>query len=193
MINRRIIASLATALLLALTALPLAAATVVVENQSGLVQYRAPGSTVWQTVTSGMEIAEGGTLVSGTNGSAILRAGDSSIEVDPLSRLTVRQALFTDTRETTALDMPFGRLRASVRRSQQRGTDFRVLTPISTAAVRGTEFVFDGRVLSVQEGDVSFLNDLGQAHSVRAGLESRTWTESSIRSVEATLAEDLSF
>ena len=185
--------TIAIMMLLALVTLPLAGMTVVVDNHDGLVQYRAPGAARWETVSAGMEIIEGGTLVSGANGSALLRAGNATIEVDPLSRLTVAQALFTDTSESTSLNMPYGRVRASVRRSRERGMDFRVLTPISTAAVRGTEFSFDGRVLAVQEGDVSFRNHLGQAHSVREGLLSRTWTETSIQSVEATLADELSF
>jgi hypothetical protein len=95
--------------------------------------------------------------------------------------------------ERAALSMPYGRINATVRRADNGGMDFRVFTPISTAAVRGTEFGYDGFTLSVTEGDVAFTNRIGQAHSVREGQLSRTWGVAPIESVEQTLQEALNF
>ena len=67
------------------------------------------------------------------------------------------------------------------------------MTPVSTAAVRGTAFTYDGTNLIVQEGDVSFSNLIGQRHSVRRSQTSRTWQYTDIQSVEATMEDNLTF
>ena len=62
-----------------------------------------------------------------------------------------------------------GRVRANVRTAEGRSADFEVRTPLSTAAVRGTQFEYDGWSLSVSEGVVEFANLLGQTRTVGAG------------------------
>lgn len=169
------------------------AADAVAEDVQGLVQYRTPGNDTWLQLTSGTALPEGSTLISGTDGRARLEAGNSTIDLAPLSRIVVRTIDVSPSAERTELSMPYGRVDARVRRARDRGMDFSVYTPISTAAVRGTEFVFDGRSLAVQKGDVALFNTLGQEHSVRAGQLSRVWADEPIQSVEATLAEELAF
>ena len=86
--------------------------------------------------------------------------------------------------------MPFGKVNARVRSADDRRSDFRVVSPVSTASVRGTDFVYDGISLQVTEGDVAIENLIGQTHSVRAGQESRAYAHEPIVSVETYLAEE---
>jgi len=168
-------------------------ANVQVQETTGLVQYRLPSGSQWQTLTPGVELPEGTTIMSGTNGSAVLNSGNTTIEVDALSRIVVSEVTLQPQEETTSLEMRFGQVRSRVRRAQNRGMNFRVSTPVSTAAVRGTDFLYDGRELYVTEGDVAFTNLTGQHHSVRAGQTSRTWKHLDIESVERTILDQLSF
>ena len=86
--------------------------------------------------------------------------------------------------------MPFGKVDARVRSADDRRSDFSVTSPVSTASVRGTDFVYDGISLQVTEGDVEIENLIGQTHSVRAGQESRAYANETIVSVETYLAEE---
>jgi hypothetical protein len=178
--------------LLVLIALPAWSSATVAESR-GSVQFRLPGATTWSALTVGSVLPEGAVVVSGTTGRAVIDAGNTTIVVEPLSRITIEAARIAPDDERAALSMPYGRINATVRRADNRGMDFRVFTPISTAAVRGTEFDYDGFALSVTEGDVAFTNRIGQAHSVRAGQLSRTWGTAPIQSVEQTLQESLNF
>jgi hypothetical protein len=164
-----------------------------VAESRGTVQYRLPDAVAWMPLTVGAVLPEGSVVVSGTSGRAVIDAGNTTIVVEPLSRITIETARVAPSEERAALSMPYGRINATVRRADNRGMDFRVFTPISTAAVRGTEFGYDGFALSVTEGDVAFTNRIGQAHSVREGQLSRTWGVAPIESVEQTLQEALNF
>ena len=168
-------------------------ADVVVDRSSGVVQYRLPNDSQWRALEAGLQVPEGTTVISGADGAASLTAGNSTITVAPLSRVVLDTVSISPTREVAELDMPYGRVQAQVRRGRNRGMDFRVYTPVSTAAVRGTEFIFDGRSLEVTEGDVAYSNLSGQNHSVRAGQVSRTWGTEPIESVEATMVDQLDF
>lgn len=170
-----------------------AAASARVLGVGGSVQYRLPATGTWQTLQAGMELPAGTVIVSGASGVASLEIGNASVQVIPLSRLEVASFQRHADRDETQLRLPYGRLQASVRRSGNRGTQFSVETPVSTAAVRGTEFAYDGRSLEVLHGDVAFSNLFGQEHSVRAGQVSRTWGHDPIESVEATLNRRLNF
>jgi hypothetical protein len=174
------------------TATPLFAISEVVESR-GTVQYQIPGSTQWRAAAPGVTLPEGTVVVSGSTGRARIRMGNTTVAVDPLSRVVIERAAFSPSEEDASLRMPYGRLTASVRRAAGRGMNFSVLTPISTAAVRGTEFSYDGYTLAVAEGDVSFANLSGQTHSVREGQYSRAWGAGAIESVEATLRESIDF
>ncbi len=164
-----------------------------VQQTEGVVQYRLPEGSQWEALSLGQVLPQGATVISGSNGAAVLGAGNATIEIDPLSRVVISTSQMSTQQENTELTMRYGRVRSQVRRSQNRGTNFSVFSPVSTAAVRGTDFVFSGQELTVYEGDVAFSNLVGQQHSVRAGQTSRTWKHSDIESVEAVMLRDLSF
>jgi hypothetical protein len=88
------------------------------------------------------------------------------------------------------LNLNVGRMSARVRSSDGRTQDFQVRSPVSTAAVRGTDFEFDGAELIVQEGEVAFMNNYGQQRRVRGGEKSSTDGEPGGPSDPADEAED---
>lgn len=170
-----------------------ASATAQVLTVDGQVQYRLPSESTWHGLSAGIELPAGTVIVSGISGVATVELGEARVSVTPLSRLEIASFVRQAQQDETELTLPYGRLQASVRRSGNRGTQFRIESPISTAAVRGTEFGYDGHSLSVFKGDVGFSNLVGQEHSVRAGQLSRTWGHDPIESVEATLTQRLNF
>jgi hypothetical protein len=125
----------------------------------------------------------------GFNASAVLAVGSSRVTVDPISFLELSELSETETTDSATLDLSFGRVRSRVRSAEQRRTDFEVRSPVSTATVKGTDYVYDGSLLTVFEGDVSLQNSIGQSHSVRAGQRSRAYGYETIQSVEAYFAE----
>jgi hypothetical protein len=164
-----------------------------VTSVDGLAQFRAAGTPTWRDVSVGTEIPVGSEIATGIGGSAVLDLNGSTLRVGSLSRVTVAAVETTPAASRSIMHMRYGRVGADVRRSAERGTDFRIYTPISTAAVRGTEFTYDGYTLDVSHGDVALGNLAGQLHSVRAGQTSRAYRYDSIESVEATLLEERSF
>ncbi len=180
-------ALLAVALLL----IPFAAAVAVeavVLDVAGTVEYRV-NSGSWERITEGMVLPAGAEVVTGFRSSLEVGVDRSSLRLGPLSRTTISALTEENEELESSLDMPYGRLSADVRRRTGQSLDFRVRSPISTAAVRGTEFAFDGFELAVSHGDVAFENAIGQTHSVRAGQASRTYEFEPIISVEETFAD----
>lgn len=169
-------------------AFTLAVATVV--EVDGLVEVRVDGG--WQTLGVGDELPADATIATGFRSRAIVRVGSSTITVEPLSQVSLASVSIGETREQVDLDLPFGEIRAEVKRDVTRdalrGVEFRVMSPLSTAAVRGTVFTYDGVELGVAEGRVELLNAYGQWHSVAAGQRSRAYRWG-IASVETTARE----
>lgn len=171
--------------------IPFAAAVAleaVVLDTAGTVEYRL-NSGSWQQVQEGMTLPTGAQIVTGFRSSLELGIDRSTVEVGPLSRTTIAALAESSGEIESSFDLPYGRLSADVRRRSGQSLDFRVRSPISTAAVRGTEFSFDGFELAVSHGDVSFENAIGQTHSVREGQVSRTYRFEPIISVEETFAD----
>ena len=97
------------------------------------------------------------TISTGFGSRAVLEANGSRIVVEALSRLTLEE-LSSDSsgNSNTSLNLRTGRIRAAVRRSNTGTTNFRVGSPVATAAVRGTEFGFNGFGVQVGDGTVNF-------------------------------------
>ncbi len=70
----------------------------------------------------------------------------------------------------TSLSLRTGRISAVVKKNDAQPTRFQVRSPIATAAVRGTEFTFNGFQLSVQSGLVAFGSDGSRSVTVPSGM-----------------------
>jgi hypothetical protein len=162
-----------TVLIVLLAALPLAAQTASVLRLSGKVEVLDPGGA-WIPATVGQQIALGMTISTGFRSQAVLAVGSSQLSVLALTRLTIEELLQTQTGETTTLNLETGKVRAQVRSAAGQTADFKLRSPVSTAAVRGTDFYFDGFRLDVIEGVVEFFNRVGQSQTVAAGNATQT-------------------
>jgi hypothetical protein len=97
-------------------------------------------------------------------------------------------------RRLTCLPFSIGRslgdVQASVKNASGAPPDFQIRSPISTAAVRGTQFTFDGYTLVVHEGTVAFFNRMGQLIYVQHGQNSETNGESSPNEPDNQFSDD---
>lgn len=146
----------------------------------------------WDAVSTGASIPATAIVATGFRSRAVVELGSSVITIGPLSQVSLADVAIGEREELVTLEMPFGEIRAEVKRarraSPERSVEFRVLSPVSTAAVRGTVFTYDGVELDVAEGRVDLMNGYGQWHSVGAGQESRAYRWE-IDSVETTARE----
>jgi hypothetical protein len=149
------------------------AQTATVQRVAGKVELMKPGGS-WASVAAGDTFPIGATISTGFRSSAVLLVSDSEITVLPLTRMAVEDLVETQTTVTTSLNLRTGKVRAQVRTTGGRTADFKLRSPVSTASVRGTEFLFDGYRLDVIEGVVQFFNAVNEGLFVSAGNGSET-------------------
>jgi len=157
------------------SSLPLfGAGSVIIKEISGKVDIRLPETEGWEEASEGREIPLNSDISTGFRSHAVLDLGTSEIVVMALTRMTV-QAIVDDREEvSTSLLLNAGSLRADVKTSSTRTHDFTITSPIATAAVRGTSFIFNGYTLTVLDGIVLYANTLGERIYVKTGTSSRT-------------------
>jgi len=140
----------------------------VVKEVHGKVAIKAPGGR-WIAAKPGMKLAKSYKVSTGFNSRAVLQLGESLLVVKQLTRMELSELIKRNGVIHTSLYLRVGKIKATVKSAKGLRQDFRVRSPISTAAVRGTSFEFDGVHLKVLHGTVSFLNNLGQRRFVGAG------------------------
>jgi hypothetical protein len=116
-----------------------------------------------------MELPLKATISTGFNSQAVLDVGSSVLTLRALTRIRIDELQVRDNVAVTGLSMPVGRIRAEVRTAEGLSTDFRVRSPVSTAAVRGTGFDNDGSILNCFEDITDFLNKAGIPTKVYKG------------------------
>jgi hypothetical protein len=159
------------ALLVVLVAGTVGAQTVSIVSLDGQVELQAPGGD-WRAAREGDAVAMASTISTGFRSEAVLDTGSARISVSPLTRMTVEELSEQQGTVTTRLSLRSGRIRADVRRAEDRTNNFQVTSPVATAAVRGTSFIFDGYRLQVLEGSVAFGGSAGDVVLVPARAES---------------------
>lgn len=159
-----------TAVLLIAIIIPAVAQTsAVVQSFSGKVEVQNAGGS-WTPVSTGQTIPKGATISTGFRSEAVLRFGESTLEVQPLTRMRIDELVQREGTVKTDLYLRVGRVKAEVRRTEGLQQEFRLRSPVSTAAVRGTSFSYDGINLQVVEGLVALINAYGQSAGVPAGV-----------------------
>ena len=144
--------------LFTIIALPLAAVDVTVVSVSGSVEIRPPGG-VWSPAEVNQVVSTMATISTGFNSRAVLRLGESDLFVQPLTRLAIGDVEQAG-EVTRSLSLQSGKVRAQVRSTRGR-VDFRISTPVATAAVRGTELVVTPMRVDVKDGLVQYFAGLG--------------------------------
>jgi len=145
--------------------------TAVVKDISGKVEIQVPGGR-WEKATEGMKIEEGYIISTGFRSEAVLELGSSQVIVKQLTRMELTELVEKEGTVRTGLNLRVGKIKAEVRTTAGLRQNFRLTSPVSTAAVRGTSFEYDGVNLTVYEGSVAFTNPLGQGRLIPAGTAS---------------------
>ncbi len=139
---------------------------------SGRVELRN-GAAEWRLAEVGEVITAGTTISTGFGAEAVIRIGESSLQVRELTRMTLENLVERENSIDTDLFLRVGRVRSEVRTTRGLQNNFQLRSTQATAAVRGTSFDFDGINLHVDEGLVSIANRLGKLKSVRRGQSSK--------------------
>lgn len=155
----------------------------------GRVEVR-PNGGEWQNAEEGMVVSVGSTVSTGFNAETILNLGESSLTVKALSRLTIEELIEREGLLETNLSLPVGRVRGEVRRTEGLQNDFNIRGAVATAAVRGTDFEFDGVNLHVEEGRVNVANRFGHQVAVSGGEASTTVQGEEPSSGDTALEQD---
>lgn len=150
----------------------LSAQTATLGQISGKVEIQKPGSS-WQSASEGMILPTNAKISTGFASEAKVVMENAEITVQPLTRMTLQEYTNSSDTTTTKLFLGSGRIRTDVKSSDRRINDFQVRSPVATAAVRGTSFVFDGIRLQVVEGRVDFSTSRGGKVNVPAGAGSQ--------------------
>ena len=163
---------MSTMLLIALLFPLIAQESATISELSGKVEIQTPGGG-WTAASVGQQINRGTTVSTGFGAFAVLDLGSSEVQVKQLTRLTLEDLIEEQGNVTTSLFLRVGKVRASVKTGEGLTHDFQLRSPVSTAAVRGTELDYDGFRLLVIEGTVNFFTELSR-RSVDQGEELNT-------------------
>ena len=164
---------LTAAMAFALAPLLFSQTQAVVKEFKGKVEIKA-GTGEWQAVTAGMKLDTGASISTGFSSTALLDLGTSTLKVAPLTRMQLVELIARQGSVSTTLALKVGRVNAEVKTAPGLKQDFTLKGPQATAAVRGTEFEFDGVSVKVINGLVFFSNTQGQGRGVGAGEQSST-------------------
>ncbi len=165
--TRRI--ALLVALLTIVPILALSAQTATIRSTTGKVEVLQ--NNQWSAAQSGATVPIGATISTGFNSTATVDVGNTTLQVRPLTRMRLDELAQQQGVVRADLFMPVGRVRADVRTTEGVTNDFRIRSTVSTASVRGTDFVFDGYILQVSDGKVRLINTANQEVEVPAGEE----------------------
>lgn len=109
----------------------------------------------WIPLTKGDIVKKGAIISTGFKSEAILKFGESTLTMKPLSRLTLEQLLNLNGNHKTQVYLDVGSIKAKVRAATDKKVGFTVKSPVATASVRGTDFLFDGQNVIVESGVVA--------------------------------------
>lgn len=158
--------------LLIATALPVLALEARVSSVQGKVEIRTDSTAPWIAAAEGMRLPLGATISTGFNSQAELVVGPATLQVRALSRMRLDELMEREGVVQSDLHLQVGRVRADVRSAEGLRSEFRLSSPIATAAVRGTSFEFDGTTVQVDQGSVRLANQYNEGVPVGAGESS---------------------
>jgi len=146
-----------------------------IREMSGTVEVQAQGSTAWTPARLNDPIRESTIISTGFKSTAIIAVGNSTLLVQPLTRMSLETLMNRDQTETVNLSLNTGRVRVDVKPPAGAKASVSVRTPSATASVRGTVFDLDTVAIHVQEGSVIFQPNSGASRpvTVNAGQTSR--------------------
>jgi hypothetical protein len=149
----------------------------IIRELSGTVEVKAPGAADWQPASRGQSLTRDTLISTGFKSGAMIAIGNSTLAVQPLTRLSLEDLTAAEGREKASFNLRTGRVRANVKAPAGGSAEFTVRSPQATASVRGTVFEFNGIDIRVDEGRVYFSGAGRSGTYVGAGHEARTVVE----------------
>jgi hypothetical protein len=126
------------------------------QSLKGKVEVKVVGGA-WVAATEGQVLNPADTLSTGFDSSAVVVMDKTTVQVKPLTRMTIDKLVEDGGTVKTSTFLRVGNVSVSVKSAEGVKQDFKVQSPYSTASVRGTEFEYDGLSLKVKEGIVAFI------------------------------------
>jgi hypothetical protein len=139
-----------------------------IKEITGKVEIKPPQLS-WVAAQAGTAVSLGTIISTGFNSTAVLDLGGSVLKVDPLTRLRIEELIEREGTVTTELFLRVGKVNAEVKTTAGLTQNFKLRSPVSTAAVRGTGFDYSGYELYVYNGNVTYENLTGQDRSYGEG------------------------
>jgi hypothetical protein len=162
-----------------------------IKEFTGTVEIQEAGAAVWSRVEAGQQLRKDTIISTGFKSAAVISLGNSSLLVQPLTRLSLEELTSRQENEEVRLYLNTGRIRVEVTPPAGGKTDFTIRSPTITASVRGTAFDFDGVNLRVDEGVVHVLG--GDSSGVYVGARHRAVSDPetgrTAAGIEAAIAE----
>jgi hypothetical protein len=117
--------------------------TATISSVSGEVQVLKGGSDNWSDATSGMKLATGDGLQTGSDGYALIVFHEGSVmEIEADSEIAIEELSTSDTGSTSIrIKQLFGNAVNRVEQLADSASKYEVEMPAGTAAVRGTNFI----------------------------------------------------
>lgn len=131
-------------------------ASVKVVSFVGRVKVKYPGATAWSSLKVGDILPSKAVVSTGFNSKIVLDLGSATLDVLPLTRMTVSEITESNDVISTSLFLQGGKIKADVSKVEGKIHDFKIKSPVATASVRGTSFIFTGNTLFVERGVVDF-------------------------------------
>lgn len=92
----------------------------------------------WTPLKEGSTLAKGDVVQTGFKSNLKLKIGASTVEVAPMTRITIEQLVSKKTKDETSLYLDTGSVKSNVNKVDKRKVGFTVRSPAATASVRGT-------------------------------------------------------
>jgi len=140
-----------------------------IDQLTGTVEIKQPKDAAFKAAFKGDKLFKDTIISTSFKSYAIIKIGDTTISVRPLTTLSLAEIQKSEDTETLNVSLQSGRVRVDVKPAAGTKALTTVSSPSSTASVRGTSFEFDTNNLYVKEGTVSFSGTNGQNILVSAG------------------------
>jgi len=129
-----------SAVLAVLIAVPLAAESAVVVKVQGKVEVNRNGG--WVPLAANDSVLQGEVVSTGFKSSALLKYQGASMQLGPLTRVTLETLAQNEKKDTVSVYLNTGGISSNVKRTENKRVSYTVHNPVAVASVRGTEFVF---------------------------------------------------
>jgi len=163
----------------------------IIKQVSGTVELKLAGETAYIPAKAGDTVSENTVISTGFKSFALIEIGGTTINVRPITRLTLTEIRALDKEESLQMHLRTGSIKVDVNPPAGRRASTTVQSPMATASVRGTSFYFNTSNLHVTQGTVLFKGNRGYTIQVNAGSTTVVgWNETASAPQSAAAYQD---